>query len=112
MNLLQTATAITKNPAFQARGGQTFCNFATQLIAEAVFGTDSLNGLNANQIHDKISKEWRKVSAEDAVKFVDALLGFPGVHLASLGPEWPNLRRLCLDGPLKPRSQFTLLTPA
>ena len=38
---------------------------------------------------------------EDAVKFVDALLGFPGVHLASLGPEWPNLRRLCLDGPLE-----------
>jgi uncharacterized protein len=34
---------------------------------------------------------------DDAVAFVDALLGFRGVHLASLGPEWPRLRQLCLD---------------
>ena len=34
---------------------------------------------------------------EDAVAFVDALLASPGVHLASLGPEWPKLRQLCLD---------------
>jgi uncharacterized protein len=33
----------------------------------------------------------------DALAFVDALLASPGVHLASLGPEWPTLRRLCLD---------------
>ena len=33
----------------------------------------------------------------DAVGFVDALLAMPGVQLASLGPEWPKLRQLCLD---------------
>lgn len=34
---------------------------------------------------------------DDAVAFVDALLASPGVHLASLGPEWLKLRQLCLD---------------
>ena len=34
---------------------------------------------------------------DDAVAFVDALLGAPGVDLAPLGPEWPTLRQLCLD---------------
>jgi len=34
---------------------------------------------------------------EDAVAFVDALLSSPGVELAPLGPEWPQLRRLCLE---------------
>ena len=34
---------------------------------------------------------------EDAVAFVDALLASPGVQMASLGPEWPSLRKLCLD---------------
>jgi hypothetical protein len=34
---------------------------------------------------------------EDAVAFVDALLAWPGVQLASLGPEWTELRQLCLD---------------
>ena len=34
---------------------------------------------------------------DDAVAFVDALLASPGVQLASLGPEWPRLRQLCLD---------------
>ena len=29
--------------------------------------------------------------------FVDALLASPGVQLASLGPEWPELRQRCLD---------------
>ena len=29
--------------------------------------------------------------------FVDALLASPGVQLATLGPEWPKLRRLCAD---------------
>jgi toxin-antitoxin system PIN domain toxin len=33
---------------------------------------------------------------EAAVAFVDALLAAAGVTLASLGPEWPELRRLCL----------------
>jgi toxin-antitoxin system PIN domain toxin len=33
----------------------------------------------------------------DAVAFVDALIASPGVQLASLGPEWPKLRQLCLD---------------
>lgn len=37
---------------------------------------------------------------EDAVAFVDALLASPGVQLATLGPEWPKLRRLCRDGQL------------
>ncbi|MBX3638359.1 MAG: PIN domain-containing protein [Rubrivivax sp.] len=34
---------------------------------------------------------------DDAVAFVDALLTYPGVQLAPLGPEWPRLRQLCLD---------------
>ena len=33
----------------------------------------------------------------DAVAFVDAILAVPGVHLASLGTEWPRLRELCLE---------------
>jgi uncharacterized protein len=32
-----------------------------------------------------------------AVDFADALLAVPGVHLATLGPEWSRLRQLCLD---------------
>lgn len=38
---------------------------------------------------------------EAAVDFVDALLAAKGVHLASLGPEWPRLRQLCIDKQLK-----------
>jgi uncharacterized protein len=34
---------------------------------------------------------------EDAVSFIDALLGAPGVQLAPLGPEWASFRQLCLD---------------
>ncbi len=34
---------------------------------------------------------------EEAVAFVDALLASPGVQLATLGPEWPKLRGLCVD---------------
>ena len=34
---------------------------------------------------------------ENGVAFVDALLAVQGVHLASLGPEWPHLRQLCID---------------
>ena len=34
---------------------------------------------------------------EDAVAFIDALLASPGVRLATMGPEWPRLRQLCLD---------------
>ena len=36
----------------------------------------------------------------DAMAFVEALLASPGVLLASPGPEWPKLRRLCLEGEL------------
>ena len=36
----------------------------------------------------------------NALAFVDALLASPGVELATLGPEWPLMRRLCLDKPL------------
>ena len=32
----------------------------------------------------------------DAVAFVDAVLACPGVLLATLGPEWPRLREICL----------------
>ena len=34
---------------------------------------------------------------EDAIAFIDALLGSPGVEAATLGSEWPLLRQLCLD---------------
>lgn len=34
---------------------------------------------------------------DDAIAFIDALLSAPGVQLATVGPEWPGLRRLCLD---------------
>lgn len=34
---------------------------------------------------------------DDAIRFVDALLEQPSVHMASLGSEWPVLRQLCLD---------------
>ena len=33
----------------------------------------------------------------NAVGFVDALLAAQGVQLATLGPEWPRLRQLCID---------------
>jgi toxin-antitoxin system PIN domain toxin len=36
-------------------------------------------------------------SIGDAIAFVDAMLGSPGVQLAPLGPEWSKLRQLCLD---------------
>lgn len=39
----------------------------------------------------------RPTPTADAVAFVEALLAFPGVELASLGPEWARLRQLCLD---------------
>lgn len=35
----------------------------------------------------------------EAVDFVDAILAMPGVRLATLGPEWPKLRQLCLEEP-------------
>lgn len=38
---------------------------------------------------------------DDALAFVDALLAAQGVHLASLGPEWPCLRQLCIEKQLK-----------
>lgn len=34
---------------------------------------------------------------DEALAFIDALLAMPGVHLASLGPEWPRLRQLCIE---------------
>ena len=34
---------------------------------------------------------------DDAIAFVDAILAAPGVHLSTLGSEWPTLRGLCLD---------------
>jgi toxin-antitoxin system PIN domain toxin len=38
---------------------------------------------------------------EDALAFVDALLAAQGVHLATLGTEWPCLRQLCVEKRLK-----------
>ena len=34
---------------------------------------------------------------DEALDFIDALLGVAGVQLATLGPEWPRLRQLCID---------------
>lgn len=39
----------------------------------------------------------RPTPVADAVDYIDAILAMPGVRLASLGTEWPKLRRLCLD---------------
>ena len=39
----------------------------------------------------------RPTPIAEAVELVDALLASPGVRLATLGPEWPTLRQLCLD---------------
>ena len=115
MNLLTFATAVTKNPAFISKDitgdgkAETFCNWALQLIAEGYFGTDSLNGLNANAIHAKVSKEWRKVSGEDAVNLakssfviasqsnasgsghVATVLPLPMVHSGKWGKPVPQL---------------------
>lgn len=33
----------------------------------------------------------------DAMGLLDTLLAVPGVEMPALGPEWPVLRRLCLD---------------
>ena len=42
----------------------------------------------------------RPTPVANAIAFVDAILAVPGVGLASLGPEWPRRRQLCLDKPL------------
>ena len=34
---------------------------------------------------------------ETAIAYIDGLIGLPGVELATLGAEWPLLRRLCID---------------
>jgi toxin-antitoxin system PIN domain toxin len=34
---------------------------------------------------------------EDAMEFLDMLLGVPGVEMPPLGSEWPILRQLCLQ---------------
>jgi toxin-antitoxin system PIN domain toxin len=39
----------------------------------------------------------RPTPIEEAIGFVDALMKFPSVQLAELGPEWKRLRALCLD---------------
>jgi len=39
----------------------------------------------------------RPTPIEEAIGFFDALLKFPSVQLAELGPEWKRLRALCLD---------------
>lgn len=36
-------------------------------------------------------------STDEAMLFIDGLLAAAGVRLATLGPEWPRLRALCLD---------------
>ena len=37
----------------------------------------------------------------EAVAFIDVLLEFPAAGLAPAGEEWPQFRRLCLDGKLQ-----------
>ena len=39
----------------------------------------------------------RPTPVDDAVGFLDALLGVPGVEMPSIGTEWPMLRQLCLE---------------
>ena len=39
----------------------------------------------------------RPTPINDAMAFADALLVAPNVQLATLGPEWPRFRQLCLD---------------
>jgi uncharacterized protein len=39
----------------------------------------------------------RPTPIEEAIGFIDALLSFPRVQVAELGPEWKRLRQLCLD---------------
>lgn len=34
---------------------------------------------------------------DEAIRFIDALLQQPGVHMGNLGAEWPTLRQICLD---------------
>lgn len=45
----------------------------------------------------------------NALRFVDALLEAPGVEKPSLGPEWPQMRKLCSAKQFQgPRMQTTL----
>ena len=37
---------------------------------------------------------------EDAIAFMDKLLGAPGVEMPELGREWPALRQLCRENEL------------
>ena len=39
----------------------------------------------------------RATPINDAMAFADALLSAPSVQLATLCPEWPRFRQLCLD---------------
>lgn len=43
----------------------------------------------------------RPTTTPEALRFIEALKATPGVTLPALGPEWPSLRRLCLDLALK-----------
>lgn len=45
--------------------------------------------------HPKIFS--RPTPIADAMRFVDALVEAPGVHVPMLGDEWPILRSLCVD---------------
>lgn len=84
---------VVSNPAFQARGNETYCNFGLRLIAEARFNYDGFNNLNANAICDKVAKEWRKVSAEEAQRMsvtsmvIAAQKGTAHGHVAFVVPE-------------------------
>lgn len=33
----------------------------------------------------------------EALRFIDALLEHPGVHMGNPSTEWPTLRQMCLD---------------
>ncbi|KQP44674.1 TA system VapC family ribonuclease toxin [Pseudorhodoferax sp. Leaf274] len=45
--------------------------------------------------HPKIFSQPTPIA--DAMRFVDALVDAPGVHVPTLGDEWPILRALCID---------------
>lgn len=63
---------------------------ASQLGHEDRLEPGSLKALYRNMYHSCMKTTLR-------VAFIDALLASPGVQLAPLGPEWSNLRQLCLD---------------
>lgn len=70
--ITDTANIIVTNSQLQPRDGQTFCNVATQIMAEAL-GYSGFKGLIANQIIDIMmhSDDWSEVPLEKAQDLVN-----------------------------------------